>query len=77
MSDKTKRSTIYLDENLHKALRLKAAAVDASMSDIVNEALRAAFDEDASDLTDIRKRSKERATSFDSFVTKLKASGKL
>jgi plasmid stability protein len=77
MSDKTKRSTIYLDENLHKALRLKAAAVDASMSDIVNDALRAAFDEDASDLMDIRKRSKERVTSFDSFVTKLKASGKL
>ena len=77
MPEKTKRSTIYLDENLHKALRLKAAAIDASMSDIVNEALRAAFDEDASDLMDTRKRSKERATSFDSFVTKLKASGKL
>lgn len=77
MPGKTKRSTLYLDEDLHKALRLKAAEVDASMSDIVNDALRAAFDEDASDIDAIRKRSRERSTSFGSFVTKLKSSGKL
>ena len=77
MPSKTKRSTIYLEENLHKALRLKAAEVEASMSDIVNDALRATFTEDAEDIADIRKRKKERTASFDDFVTKLKSSGKL
>ena len=77
MATKTKRSTIYLEETLHKALRLKAAEIDASMSDIVNDALRATFSEDASDIEDIRKRQNERTASFDDFATKLKASGKL
>ena len=56
MSIKTRRSTIYLEENLHRALRLKAAEVDASMSDIINDALRASLEEDADDLADIRER---------------------
>ena len=77
MSIKTKRSTIYLEENLHRALRLKAAEVDASMSDIVNDALRASLEEDADDLADIRKRKRESSVSFEDFVTSLKAGGKL
>ena len=77
MQAKTKRSTIYLEENLHKALRLKAAELDASMSDLVNDALRLSFEEDVNDLEDIKKRRKERTVPFDDFVTKLKASGQL
>jgi hypothetical protein len=77
MTTKTKRSTIYLEEKLHKALRLKAAELDASMSDIVNNALRTIFEEDAQDLMDIQSRSKEPSVSFDDFVTSLKASGQL
>lgn len=77
MSVKTKRSTIYLEPNLHKALRLKAAELEASMSDIVNDALRVVFAEDAEDLMDIKKRQAEMSVSFDDFVTELKASGQL
>lgn len=77
MSVKTKRSTIYLEPNLHKALRLKAAELEASMSDIVNDALRIVFEEDAEDLMDIKKRQAEKSVSFDDFVTELKASGQL
>jgi len=77
MATKTKRSTIYLEPNLHKALRLKAAELEASMSDIVNDALRVVFNEDADDLTDIKKRQAEKSVSFDDFVTELKASGQL
>ncbi len=77
MSIKTKRSTIYLEENLHRALRLKAAEVDASMSDIINDALRASLEEDADDLADIRERKRESSVSFEDFVTSLKAGGKL
>ena len=77
MSVKSKRSTIYLEPNLYKALRLKAAELEASMSDIVNDALRVVFEEDAEDLMDIKKRQAEKSVSFDDFVTELKASGEL
>ncbi len=77
MPSKTKRSTIYLEENIHRALRLKAAEIEVSMSDIVNDALRACFSEDAEDIADIRKRKKERTVSFDDFVSKLKSRGEL
>ena len=77
MATKTKRSTIYLEPNLHKALRLKAAELEASMSDIVNDALRVIFEEDAEDLIDINKRQSETSISFDDFVTELKSSGQL
>ena len=40
MTTPTKRTTIYLDPDLHKALRLKAVAVSKSVSDLVNEAVR-------------------------------------
>ncbi len=40
MTARTKRTTIYLDPDLHKALRLKAIAVSRSVSDLVNEAVR-------------------------------------
>jgi plasmid stability protein len=77
MSETTKRSTIYLEEHLHRALRLKAASVDASMSEIVNDALRAAFEEDAEDLADIQAREKEPSDTFENFIASLKASGRL
>ena len=77
METKTKRSTIYLEEHVHKALRLKAAELDASMSDIVNDALRLSFVEDAEDFGDIKKRARERTVSFDDFVTELKDSGQI
>ncbi|MRS11941.1 MAG: hypothetical protein EG823_02565 [Actinobacteria bacterium] len=40
-----RRSTIYLEPELHQALRLKAAVTDRSMSDLVNEAIRSALAE--------------------------------
>ena len=42
----SKRSTVYFDESLHSALRLKAAYTHRSVSDIVNDAVRAALAED-------------------------------
>lgn len=77
MSAKTKRSTIYLEDHLHKALRLKAAETDSSMSDVVNDALRTAFGDDADDLATIRERKNEPVISFESFVSDLKSSGRL
>ena len=46
MTAPTKRTTVYLDPELHKALRLKAVAVSRSLSDLVNEAVRESFKKD-------------------------------
>jgi Arc/MetJ-type ribon-helix-helix transcriptional regulator len=40
MDVKSKRITVYLDPDLHKALRLKSIASSKSVSDLVNEAVR-------------------------------------
>lgn len=69
------RSTVYLLPELHQALRLKAAQSQRSMSDIVNEALRQALREDEEDLAAVRSRAKERALSYEDFLSKLKADG--
>lgn len=41
MSETSKRATVYFDLQLHAALRLKAAHTDRTVSDLVNEAVRA------------------------------------
>ena len=71
------RSTVYLESDLHQALRLKSAHSKRSMSDIVNEALRQALREDQEDLAVVRSRAKERALSYEDFLAKLKADGTL
>lgn len=73
----TKRATIYLEEPLHKALRLKAAETDASISDLVNTAVRQSLAEDADDLDALRARAKEPRLSFEDAVRDMKRRGKL
>lgn len=72
-----KRATVYFDPEVHKALRLRAAASDQSISDMVNEAVRASLAEDAMDLAAFVKRKRERSVSFDSFVQGMKQRGLL
>ena len=71
------RSTVYLEPDLHRALRLKAAHSQRSMSDIVNGALRQALREDQEDLAAVKGRSRERTLSYEDFLAKLKADGTL
>jgi hypothetical protein len=63
-----KRSTIYFDPDLHRALRLKAAATDRSISDVVNDAVRQTLSEDAADLEVFEKRRREPALDFEAVV---------
>ena len=72
-----KRATVYFDESVHKALRLKAAETDQSISELVNSAVRDTLLEDADDLAAIRERAKERTVGFEDFVRDLKRRGKL
>ena len=79
MSNRTDpvRSTVYLEPDLHQALRLKAAHSRRSMSEIVNDALRQALREDEADLAAVRSRARERALSYEDFLARLKADGTL
>jgi plasmid stability protein len=75
--DNSKRVTVYFDSDVHKALRLRAAASDRSVSDMVNDAVRVSLAEDASDLEAFSARRNERSVSFESFVSGLKRRGQL
>lgn len=73
----TKRATIYFEESVHKALRLKAAESDTSISDLVNLAVRQSLAEDADDLQAFDERSSEPTISFEEFVRDLRQRGQL
>ena len=72
-----KRATVYFDAEVHKALRLRAAANDQSISDMVNATVKASLAEDAADLAAFEKRKREKSVSFDSFVQGMKRRGLL
>jgi len=72
-----KRATVYFDPSLHKALRVKAAATDRSLSDLVNLAVRASLAEDADDLTAFERRAQEPNLAFEEVLKDLKRRGKL
>ena len=75
MSSITKRATIYFDPALHRALRVKAAETDRSLSDHVNEASRLSLSEDAEDLAAFEERAIEPDITFEDVVKDLKRSG--
>lgn len=72
-----KRATVYLDSHLHRALRLKAAETDESISDLVNSAVRLSLAEDAEDLAAFEERAKEPSLAFESVLRDLRKRGKL
>lgn len=73
----TKRATIYLDSELHRAVRIKAVEVEKSVSELVNGALRQSLAEDADDLGAFRARAKEPNLDFETLVRGLRRRGKL
>jgi len=77
MTTKSKRTTVYFDPALHRALRLKAAESDQSFSDLVNAAVRETLAEDYEDLEAFEARSSEPSLSFEDVLKDLKRRGKL
>jgi plasmid stability protein len=75
--DSPKRATVYFEPDVHRALRLKAAASDRSISDMVNDAVKSALAEDAEDLEAFAKRKNEKSVSFDAFVQGLRRRGRI
>ena len=72
-----KRATVYLDSQLHRALRLKAVETDRSVSDIINEAVRQSLAEDAADLAAVEERAHEPWLRFEDVVKDMKKRGLL
>lgn len=70
-----RRSTVYLEPQIHKALRLKSAETDQTISDLVNEALRHSLAEDAIDLEAIDQRKAQSERPFEAFVKELHKDG--
>jgi len=77
MTKTQRRATIYLDSRLHRALRIKAAQLDRSISALVNEAVRLALLEDAEDIDALTQRAAEPRLSFESVVKGMKRRGRL
>jgi hypothetical protein len=77
MIAQSKRSTIYLDPDLHKALRLKAVETSRSLSDLVNEAVRESLSEDVEDHEAFEKRVSEPLISYDEMLKRLKKNGRI
>ena len=77
MATQTKRTTIYFDPDLHKALRLKAVETSQSVSEIVNEAVKESLAEDAEDFAAFYERSDEPLISYNEMVKRLKKDGRI
>ncbi len=77
MATQTKRTTVYLDPDLHKALRLKAISVSRSLSELVNDAVREALTEDAEDIAAFEERAGEPMISYDELLKRLKKDGRI
>jgi len=73
----TKRATVYFDSQIHRALRLKAAETDRSISELVNDAVRLNLAEDAEDLAAFEERANEPNLAFEDVLKDLRKRGKL
>ena len=74
---KTKKYTVYLDSDLHRALRVKAAETEYSVSELVNDAIKNSLKEDAADLKAFEDRKNEPVMAFEDLLEKLKRDGKI
>lgn len=72
-----RRATVYFSPDVHRALRLRAAATDRSISDVVNDAVRATLAEDAEDLAAFRDRASEREIPYETVLKRLRQRGRI
>ena len=77
MGVELKRATIYLEPDLHQAVRIKSVHTNRTISDIVNDSLRIALREDQEDLDAFETRASEPVVSYEAFLSKLRADGKI
>jgi len=72
-----KRVTVYLATDLHRALKLRAAETERSVSDLVNESVRQSLAADLGDLDTFAERAEEPAFSFELVLRNLRRRGEI
>ena len=77
MVSETKRATIYMDAELHRALRMKAAENCSSISEIVNHAVKLLLAEDNENLAAFEEGAKGPLFSFEDVLKELKRKGRI
>lgn len=77
MSELSKRSTVYFEPEIHQALKIKSAITHQSFSQVVNEAIRIALQEDREDLSAFEERAGEPTLSYEELLEDLNTHGKL
>jgi hypothetical protein len=77
MKPALRRATVYFNPRVHRALRLKAAETDQSVSELINEAVGLSLQEDAEDLAAFEERAHEPSIRFVDAVRDLRRRGKI
>lgn len=68
---KAKRSTVYLDPELHRALKIQAAETQSNVSELINDAIKQALMEDRDDLASFKERANEELVTFEEVLNSL------
>ena len=71
------RATVYLNAKVYRAIKVKAAQSDRTISDLVNESLLLSLKEDEADLETYDKRAKEPSRGLEEILKDLKKDGLL
>lgn len=71
------RTTITINDNLYRALKIRAAESDETISSLVEDAIKFQVLEDLEDLQSVKERENEPTLNFEDFVKELKADGLL
>ncbi len=71
------RTTITINDKLFRALKIRAAETDESVSTLVENAVKYQLLEDLEDVEDVHKRKSEPVYPFDELVAELKTEGLL
>ncbi|GJL64352.1 MAG: hypothetical protein NPIRA04_30060 [Nitrospirales bacterium] len=69
------RTTVYLKPKVYRALKVKAATTDSTISELINHAVLETLREDALDIDACEKRAKEPARSFETVLKELQRDG--
>jgi hypothetical protein len=77
MKTALRRATVYFNPTVHRALRLKAAETDQSISELINEAVGLSLQEDAEDVAAFEERAHEPSIRFGDAVKDLRRRGRL
>ncbi len=72
-----KRVTVYLSNDLHRALKLRGAETERSVSDLINESVRQGLAADLGDLDAFAQRAEEPAFSFELVLRNLRRRGEI